>query len=56
MDPDQATDPTPDPTPLKGVLSSVTLRMQEKYFNIFFSYKLPAGTLSSVLKFFFIFC
>ncbi len=33
------------------LLSSVTWRMQKKCFNIFFSYNLPAGTLSSVLKF-----
>jgi hypothetical protein len=32
------------------LLSSVTLRMQKKYFFIFFSYNLPTGTLSSVLK------
>ncbi len=36
----------------KGVehLSSVTLRMQKKIFFIFFSYNLPADTLSSIFK------
>ncbi len=32
------------------LLSSVTLRMKKKYFFIFFSCNLPAGTLSSVFK------
>ncbi len=45
------TDPDPDPIPIL-LLSSVTLRMQKKTF--FFSYNLPAGTLPSVLKIYFL--
>jgi hypothetical protein len=33
------------------LLSSVTLRKQKNIFFIFFSYNLPAGTLSTVFKF-----
>jgi hypothetical protein len=32
------------------LLSSMTLRIQKKFFFIFFSYNLPAGTLFSVEK------
>ncbi len=44
-------DPDPDQTPDPTLLSSVTLKMQKKKFPLFFSYNLPTGTLSLVLKF-----
>ncbi len=44
MDPDS--DPTPDPTPLFSDIKDA----YGTYFFILFSNKLPAGTLSSVLK------
>ncbi len=45
MDPDP--DPTPDPT---SFFSDFMTSRMKKILFIFFSYKLPAGTLSSVLK------
>jgi hypothetical protein len=44
MDPD----PTPDPTPFFGDFKDATKN------SIFLSYNLPAGTLSSVLKIYFL--
>ncbi len=43
---DQDSDPTPDPTPF----FSNRKDENQKIFPIFFSYNLPVGTLSSVLK------
>ncbi len=39
-----------DPDPRIRLRSSVTLRMGKFFFFIFFSYNLPAGTLSSVFN------
>jgi hypothetical protein len=43
-----ALDPTPDPTPF---FSDFTDAKKLFFILIFFSYNLPAGTLSSILKF-----
>jgi hypothetical protein len=44
MEPDP--DPNPDPTPFFS-----NFKNPKKFIFIFFSYNLPAGTLSSVLKY-----
>jgi hypothetical protein len=44
MDPDPAPDPTPDPTPF---FSDLGMQIFVKHF---FSYNLPAGTLSTQVK------
>jgi hypothetical protein len=46
-------DPDPDPTPYM-IPFFRDFRMQKIYFFIFFSHNFPTGTLSSVLKFFFL--
>jgi hypothetical protein len=47
MDPDP--DPTPDPTPF---FSDFKDAKKNQFFSLFFSYNLPAGTLSSFLTIF----